>query len=81
MIEPHAEHLITIDELRTWIPHLRARQTSLRGRLDAPDAPLTDRKPAFQIVGKKAAAALEPSPRLEGTIGWLCERPHMSRTG
>jgi site-specific DNA recombinase len=38
MIEAYSEQLITIDELRAKMPHLRARQTSLRGQLDALDA-------------------------------------------
>src|SRR6516165_5166661 len=34
MIEAFSEQLVTIDELRTRMPHLRARQASLRGQLD-----------------------------------------------
>src|SRR5579859_2153270 len=43
MIEAYSEQLITIDELRTRMPHLRARETSLRGQLGALDAQATDR--------------------------------------
>ena len=38
MIEAVAEQLITIDELRARMPHLRAREASLRGQIDALDA-------------------------------------------
>ena len=38
MIEAYSEQLITIDELRARMPHLRARETSLRGQIDALDA-------------------------------------------
>jgi site-specific DNA recombinase len=38
MIEAYSEQLITIDELRARIPHLRAREAGLRGQLDALDA-------------------------------------------
>ena len=43
MIEAYSEQLITIDELRTRMPHLRARETSLRGQIDALDAQTADR--------------------------------------
>jgi site-specific DNA recombinase len=43
MIEAYSEQLITIDELRAKMPHLRARQASLRGQLDALDAQAADR--------------------------------------
>jgi len=43
MIEAYSEQLITIDELRARMPHLRARQASLRGQLDALDAQAADR--------------------------------------
>jgi site-specific DNA recombinase len=44
MIEAYSEQLITIDELRTRMPHLRARETTLRGQLDALDAQAADRE-------------------------------------
>jgi site-specific DNA recombinase len=43
MIEAYSEQLITIDELRARMPHLRSRETSLRGQLDALDARAADR--------------------------------------
>ena len=43
MIEAFSEQLITIDELRAKMPHLRARETSLRGQIDALDAQAADR--------------------------------------
>ena len=43
MIQAYTEQLITIDELRTRIPHLRAREANLRGQIDALDAQAADR--------------------------------------
>ena len=43
MIEAYAEQLITIDELRAKMPHLRARETSLHGQIDALYAQAADR--------------------------------------
>ena len=54
MIEAYSEQLITIDELRARMPHLRARETSLRGQLDALDA-----QPADRDAYLKLAAGLE----------------------
>jgi site-specific DNA recombinase len=51
MIEAYAEQLITIDELRARMPHLRARQTSLCGQLDALDAQLADRDACLKLAG------------------------------
>ena len=42
MIQAYSEQLITIDELRDRMPHLRAREASLRGQLDALDAQAAD---------------------------------------
>ena len=39
MVEAYSEQLITIDELRAKMPHLRAREASLRGQLDCPGRP------------------------------------------
>src|ERR1017187_9942576 len=39
MIEAFQEQLITIDELRSRMPGLRARETNLRGQLEAPGRP------------------------------------------
>ena len=44
MIEALAEGLITLDELRTRMPDLRARQAMLRGQIDALDTQLADRQ-------------------------------------
>ena len=43
MIEAFQEQLLTIDELRGRMPDLRARETSLRGQIEALDAQLADR--------------------------------------
>lgn len=42
MIEAFSEQLVTIDELRARMPHLRARETGLRGQFDALDAQAAD---------------------------------------
>jgi len=44
MIEAFQEQLITIDELRARMPDLRARDTAIRGQLDAIDTQLADRE-------------------------------------
>ena len=51
MIEAYSEQLITIDELRTRMPHLRARQTSLRGQIDALDVQAADRDAYLKLAG------------------------------
>ena len=51
MIEAYAEQLITIDELRAKMPHLRAREASLRGQLDALDAQAADRDACLKLAG------------------------------
>jgi site-specific DNA recombinase len=42
MIEAFQEQLLTIDQLRARMPDLRARETSIRGQIDALDAQLAD---------------------------------------
>jgi site-specific DNA recombinase len=75
MIEAYSEQLITIDELRTRMPHLRARQTSLRGQLDAVDAQAADREAYLtladdlegflaQLRGNAATATVEDRQRV-----------------
>ncbi len=44
MIEAFQEQLLTIDELRGRMPDLRARETSLRGQIEALDAQSADRE-------------------------------------
>jgi hypothetical protein len=44
MIQAFSEQLITIDELRTRMPDLRARQTNLRHQIQALDTHLADQK-------------------------------------
>ena len=44
MIQAFGEQLITIDELRTRMPDLRARETNLRNQIHALDAQLADRE-------------------------------------
>jgi site-specific DNA recombinase len=51
MIEAYSEQLITIDELRARMPHLRARETNLRGQLDAVDAQAADRDAYLTLAG------------------------------
>ena len=51
MIEAYSEQLITIDELRTRMPHLRAREASLRSQLNALDAQAADRDAYLKLAG------------------------------
>ena len=51
MIEALAEQLITIDELRARMPHLRARQASLRSQIDALDTQAADREAYLKLAG------------------------------
>ena len=51
MIEAFSEQLVTIDELRAKMPHLRARETGLRGQLDALDAQAADRDAYLKLAG------------------------------
>ena len=75
MIEAFSEQLITIDELRARMPHLRARETSLRGQLDALDAQTADRDAYLkladdlegflaQLRGNAATATVEDRQRV-----------------
>jgi site-specific DNA recombinase len=50
MIEALSEQLITIDELRARMPHLRAREASLHGQLDALDAQAADRDAYLKLA-------------------------------
>jgi hypothetical protein len=50
MIEAYSEQLITIDELRAKMPHLRAREASLRSQLDALDARAADRDAYLKLA-------------------------------
>ena len=50
MVEAFSEQLITIDELRAKMPHLRAREASLRGQLDALDAQAADRDAYLKLA-------------------------------
>jgi len=51
MIEAFSEQLITIDELRARMPHLRARETSLRNQIDALNAQAADRDAYLTLAG------------------------------
>jgi site-specific DNA recombinase len=75
MIQAYSEQLITIDELRSRMPHLRAREASLRGQIDALDAQLADREAYLkladsledflgQLRGNAAATAVEERQRV-----------------
>jgi site-specific DNA recombinase len=50
MIEAFQEQLISIDQLRARMPDLRARETGLRGQLDAIDAQLADREVYLKLA-------------------------------
>ena len=50
MIEAFSEQLITIGELRTRMPVLRAREANLRGQLDAIDAQAADRQAYLKLA-------------------------------
>jgi site-specific DNA recombinase len=51
MIEAFSEQLITIDELRARMPHLRAREATLKSQLDALDAQAADRDAYLSLAG------------------------------
>ncbi len=51
MIQAYSEQLITIDELRARMPHLRARQATLRGQIGAIDIQAADRDACLQLAG------------------------------
>ena len=70
-----SEQLITIDELRARMPHLRAREASLRGQIDALDAQAADRDAYLkladdlegflaQLRGSAATASIEERQRV-----------------
>jgi site-specific DNA recombinase len=67
MIEAFGEQLITIDELRTRMPDLRARETNLHNQIQALDSQLADRE------GYLALAA-----DLEGFLGQLHSKAEVS---
>ncbi len=50
MIEAYSEQLITIDELRTRMPHLRAREATLRSQIEALDAQAADRDAYLKLA-------------------------------
>ncbi len=50
MVEAFSEQLITIDELRAKMPHLRAREQNLRSQLDALDAQAADRDAYLKLA-------------------------------
>ncbi len=50
MVEAFSEQLLTIDELRARMPHLRARQASLRTQIDALDAQAADRDAYLKLA-------------------------------
>jgi site-specific DNA recombinase len=75
MVEAYSEQLITIDELRAKMPHLRAREAGLRGQLDAVDAQAADRDAYLklasdlegflaQLRGKATTATVEERRRV-----------------
>ena len=50
MISAYQEELITIDELRTRLPDLRAREASLRGQLEALDVQSADQQVYLKLA-------------------------------
>ncbi len=50
MIQAYSAQPITIDELRARMPHLRAREASLRGQIDALDAQAADCDAYLQLA-------------------------------
>jgi site-specific DNA recombinase len=50
MIEAYSEQLITIDELRAKMPHLRAREASLRSQIEAIDARAADQDAYLKLA-------------------------------
>lgn len=50
LIGAYQEELLSLDELRTRMPELRARDTSLRHQLDALDAQLADREVYLKLA-------------------------------
>jgi site-specific DNA recombinase len=50
MIQAYSEQLITIDELRARMPHLRAREANLRSQIDALDAQSADRDAYLKLA-------------------------------
>src|SRR5258708_25415616 len=51
MTRASSDRLITIDELRARMPHLRAREASLRGQIDGLDAQSADRDAYLKLAG------------------------------
>jgi site-specific DNA recombinase len=52
MIEAYSEQLITLDELRSRMPDLRARETNARNQIQALDAQLADRDAYLKLADK-----------------------------
>jgi site-specific DNA recombinase len=50
MIDAFSQELITIDELRTRMPDLRARETNLRNQIQALDTQLADREAYLKLA-------------------------------
>jgi DNA invertase Pin-like site-specific DNA recombinase len=50
MIEAYSEQLITLDELRSRMPDLRARETNARNQIQALDAQLADRDAYLKLA-------------------------------
>ncbi len=50
MIEAYSEQLLTIDERRAKMPHLRARQGNLHAQIDALDSQAADRDASLTLA-------------------------------
>jgi site-specific DNA recombinase len=70
MITAFSEQLITIDELRTRMPALRARETGLKDQIAALDAQAADRDAYLKLAGD-----------LEGFLARLRENSATATTG
>jgi chromosome segregation ATPase len=88
MIEAFSEQLITIDELRTRMPDLRARETNLRNQINALDAQHADREHYLTLATDVQAflatlhhradtAAVEDRQRVLRLV--VKRRPHRTR--
>jgi site-specific DNA recombinase len=70
MIEAYSEQLITIDEMRSRMPQLRAREAGLRAQLEAAQAQAADRDAYLKLAGD-----------LEGFLAQLRSKTATASTG
>ncbi len=77
MIGAYSEQLITIDELRARMPHLRAREASLRGQIDALDAQAADRDAYLKLADNLEGFLSQLRGKAETAA--VAERQHVLR--